>query len=298
VFDQAATAIPGGDQGVSPTRLPEQDKQDLANIAAAFSAPISLFGKVVDQNGVPVEGAKVFYSAAVEYFGKSSTYTGVSDSSGSFSITGIKGAGVYVEVSKDGYDRIPDKSYANFGYGVPSGRRPPSSSDPALFILRKKARADSLIAVDTDVAIPKNGTPVDISLQTGKAVPRGRGDLTVELWANDQEKDNERRYDWGFRVSVPGGGIMKRDPESMEFEAPGDGYEGIVEHTTSRGLTRWRDRFDDEYFVKLGNGTFARMHFRITTGGGHFASITSYLNPTPGSRNLEFDPNKQIAPQP
>jgi hypothetical protein len=35
------------------------------------------------------------------------------------------------------------------------------------------------------------------------------------------------------------------------------------------------------------------MRIRITTAGGHFATISSFVNPS-GSRNLEFDENKVI----
>lgn len=272
------------------------DKENVGKIIAAFGAPIVFFGKVVDQTGNPVKDAKVYYSAADQYFGDSSKYQGISDSIGRFSITGIRGAGVYVEVSKEGYDRIPDESYSSFGYGVPSGKRPPTKGTPAIFTLRKKTEAEPLIAIDRDVIVPKDGTPVEVSLKTGKAVLSGKGDLKIECWADDGQKDVQRRYHWRFRLSVPDGGLVERTDTTFAFQAPADGYEPSEEFEMPPSVERWKDSFDTSYFVRLRDGTYARMRFRITTGGDHYASITSYLNPQPGSRNLEFDSRKTVKP--
>jgi hypothetical protein len=79
----------------------------------------------------------------------------------------------------------------------------------------------------------------------------------------------------------------------FDFEAPISGYQSIVEFSMSKDAERWKNDFEAEYFVKLANGHYARMEFRITTGGDHFASIDVYYNPS-GSRNLEYDPKKRL----
>jgi hypothetical protein len=56
----------------------------------------------------------------------------------------------------------------------------------------------------------------------------------------------------------------------------------------------WNDSQSRAYFLTLANGTYARIDFTMAAGGDHFFSITSYLNPKPGHRNLEYDPAKQI----
>lgn len=84
--------------------------------------------------------------------------------------------------------------------------------------------------------------------------------------------------------------MIRSDPE-LSFEAPESGYSSTVEVNMSHASTRWQRDSDEQYWLKLRNGTFARMRFRITTGGAHFATIMAYLNPS-GSRNLEFDPSK------
>jgi Carboxypeptidase regulatory-like domain len=275
--------------------LATEDRQKLAKVQGVFSAPIEFFGKVVDNTGRTIPGANVFYSAADQYFGPSTKYNTVSDVNGLFSLRGAKGAGLYVEVSKEGYERIADKSYRTFGFGMQSGDAPPSQYNPAVFILRKKNIADRLVQVDRDIAVLTDGTPLEVSLVTGKPVGPGQGDLKVECWTNsvNPNPNANERYDWHFRLSVPGGGIVERTNGELSFEAPEVGYEPSIEYQMSQRAERWRRDHDGQYWVKLGNGTFARMRFRITTGGSHFVSITSYLNPS-GSRNLEFDPDKAL----
>lgn len=269
-----------------------KDKENVGKILTVFGAPIDFYGKVQDQHGNPVGGAKVHYSAADRYFGDSSKYEGTSSSDGLFSITGIKGAGLYVSVYKDDYDGL-DQSGGSFGYGMRGERQAPTKDNPAIFILRKKGETEPLVAIDRDIVVAKDGTPIEVSLRTGKVVPGGREGIKMECWADDQHKDGRRRYEWHFRLTIPGGGLIQRQNTSFDFEAPTDGYRPFEEFRMPQSAERWKDSFERDYFVKLGSGTFARMHFRITTGGDHFASITSFLNPQPGSRNLEYDPNKK-----
>jgi hypothetical protein len=288
---------------ISPTAIPDipganltqADKQKLGKILTVFSAPIEFYGKVIDQTGEPVQSAKVYYSAADQYFGKSSKYEGVSDTQGLFSIKGIKGAGLYVEVSKPGYDRLPNKSYGGFGYGMPSGNSPPSKDNPAIFVLRKKGQSEPLISEDRDVKVSKDGTPVEVDLSTGRSVGLGQGDVKIECWANNVgfDPNSHQPYDWRCRISVPEGGLTARQ-EEFAFEAPEAGYEAFDEINMPQDAQRWRGDVTKEYFLKVRGDRYARIKFRITTGRNQFASITSYLNPQPGSRNLEFDPAKQI----
>jgi hypothetical protein len=117
----------------------------------------------------------------------------------------------------------------------------------------------------------------------------------LECWTQNEGLDTNlaQPYDWRFRLTVPGGGVVERTGE-FAFEAPKEGYREVVEFAMPKDVERWKQDFRNEYFVKLRNGRYARMKFRITSGGAHFATVSSYLNPTPGSRNLEYDPAKTV----
>ena len=298
---EAAPAVPSATVDGKPAPTLDASKQDEKRIGAieamrrAYNAPIVFYGKAVDEEGNPLAEAKVGYSVADNPLKDGSKYEGISDASGSFSLSGVKGASMTVAVTKEGYYFIRGKSSGSFGYGVPNSspdsRDIPTKESPAIFVLRKMSNAIPLVSVDRDVIIPKNGAPVGISLSTGKAV--ANGDIVLECWTQNEGLDPNlaQPYDWKFRLTVPVGGVVERT-DQFAFEAPTEGYREVVEFEMPKDAERWKQDFQNEYFVKLGDGRYARMKFRITSGGAHFATVSSYLNPTPGSRNLEYDPAK------
>ena len=282
-----------------PKSKNEARAEAVKMVQGIFNTPISFYGKVQDQFGKPVEGAQVKYSAIDKFWENGSHYEGVSDASGYFSITGIKGAGLTVGVMKDGYDNIDGKSDGSFGYGMgvdKTRQKPPTQDSPAIFILRKKAKAEPLIAISTNFRVPKNGSPVEISLKTGMGVAPGQGDLKIECWTSDQSKNAQGHYEWHCRFSTPGGGLVERG-DQLDQEAPVDGYKPFVEFEMAQNTQPWRPSAGGEYFLKIGNGSYARARLQMIAGGDHFATVESYLNPKPGSRNLEYDPSKQAPAQ-
>ncbi len=260
-------------------------------IHSIYSAPISFYGKVQDQFGNPIPEATVKYEVVDKFWADGSQYIGSSDLNGLFSISHIGGAGITVGVLKDGYDGIPGKSSQTFGYGMgPDEYRkaPPTEGAPALFILRKMEKAERLIVNDNYVPVPRDGTPVLIDLKQGQRVPSGTGDLQVESWISEQLKDARGRYPWHCRVTVPGGGIMERG-EQQDQQAPSDGYVSSIEFDMKQDAPRWTPSLGGDYFLKLGSGCYARARIAMISGGDNFISVESFLNPKPGSRNLEYD---------
>jgi len=279
---------------VNGLSLTKGDQDNLAKITSAFGAPISFYGKVTDQYGEPVPDAKIHYSAADQYFGNSSKYEGTSASDGSFSINGIKGAGLYVSVYKNGYDGTP-KSGGGFGYGVPTGNRPPTGDNPAVFILRKKGPTKPLIVVSSrQYEVAKTGEPVRVSLKTGRKIITGQSDIEVRSWVRDGMKDEKGRFEWRCSISVPDGELARRQDDSV-FEAPEVGYEATDEIKMTLLDDKWKRDLGRDYFVRLHDNTYALVKIEMMAGGNYnFFLLESYLNPTVGDRNLEFDPAKQV----
>jgi hypothetical protein len=131
---------------------------------------------------------------------------------------------------------------------------------------------------------------VEIDLAKVAAVPVGKGDLKIEVWTEDQAKDAQGHYRWRSRMSIHEGGLLERN-NPYDFVAPDDGYAPSVEISMTTTADGWKQGIEKEYFAKLSDGRFARFSFELTTVGDHFVTIESYLNPKPGSRNLEFDPS-------
>lgn len=287
---------------VPGVNLTPDDKEKLAKIVQVYSASIDFWGKVIDQHGNPVDGAAVHYSVDDKYFRDGTKYEGTSDGQGLFSLSNIKGAGLYVRVAKVGYYHIGEKSARSFGYGTPSGEAPPSKQKPAIFVLQKMGETEPLIKLGTGgVLVPKDGKPYQLSLRHERGrFPSGAAssDLQVELWS-DYERPPvfKKSYDWRCRISVPGGGMVERVP-GFNFEAPAEGYTSAFEFAMPATAERWQPSIEKEFFLKLADGCYARAKLGVISGGDIFVTLESYLNPAPDHRNLEFDPAKAIPPKP
>jgi hypothetical protein len=257
--------------------------------------PITFYGKVVDEKNNPIAGAMAKMSAADHPYGIGSKYERITDESGLFSISGIHGAGLSVTVSKEGYYSLP-QSWGDFGYAFRDGEdKPPHTdpNDPAIFVLRKMGETEPLIMVHKEVRIDKNGVPVAMDLHTGKTYGLTNSDIQVQSWTQNQGivPGSGKHYDWRCVITVPGGGLQARTGSQFDFTAPTDGYQPGDEISMSATDPKWSSRQKREYYLKLANGEYARISFTMATGGYNLFGITSYLNPQPGHRNLEANPD-------
>lgn len=273
----------------------EKRKEIIGQIVASLNTPIEFYGKVVDQNGDPVPHARVGYGLADRFNASGSDGHTYADEAGNIHITGVKGAEIGVSASKEGYYKIHNVSNQRFAYGRgpdSTTKPPPRKDNPAIFVLHKMGKAEPLVRAEQSARIPKDGTPVTVDLATGRVSPNGN--LRVEAWTAPPE--GTRRFTWRCRLTVPGGGLVERKGQ-FDFEAPQDGYEESVELGMRQDAEQWTSDQQRDYFVKLPDGRFARINFRMIAGGNHYFVMESFLNPKPGSRNLEYDP-KQSAPTP
>jgi hypothetical protein len=62
----------------------------------------------------------------------------------------------------------------------------------------------------------------------------------------------------------------------------------------SRGIRGRLGTATKKYFARLPNGRYARFSIKFYAGDRNFIVFESYLNPKPGSRNLEFDSQKTV----
>ncbi len=283
--------------------IPEKNEPvTIAKYLGLLMTPISFYGKAIDDKGDPVPGAHIAYQVAnqIDPNADNSKYSGTSDKDGNFSIAGLHGASLYVDVSKEGYYKTPSfdghrGSYDGFTYAGVRAKdsvTPPTSDTPAIFVLRKEGGGVALAHWGRSISIAKNGELQLVNLRTGRSTPQG--DLEVQCWTEDQNKDARGHYPWQCQVSVVGGGLVKREGE-FDFEAPAEGYQSTDDIAPPRD--RWSPQGKRQYFVKTADGHYARITLDIVAGGDHFMTIESYYNPTPGDRNLEYNPNQQRAAQ-
>lgn len=268
-----------------------QEKED--RLLDEWRTPIEFSGKVVNEEESPVQGAQIDFSCNDLSASGTSFYHATSDSQGLFSIKGIQGKLLTVKVSKSGY-YTSKRDNDSFYYSGLNVNFKANAAIPMVFHLRKKGRGETLVAFKKSFRVPKDGTPVEIDLIKGVAVPTGQGHLRIEC-RTEKPEARGAKYDWKCRVSVPGGGLALNIDE-FGFLAPADGYENFDQIDMLTAVSeRWQSNATRNYFVHTASGYFGRLNFEMISGGDHFCVIESALNPSAGSRNLEFDESAQPA---
>ncbi len=265
--------------------LPERDRTAINLLKSIYAAPISVYGKVVDENNSPISGAIVEFSLNDKYFKEGTKGTTVSDMMGYFTVKG-SGVSVYIKLQKEGYYLIPNRSNGSI-----RANQDTSLEKPVVFVLKKAGSPQSLVHNEVlSKAIPVN-TPVDIDLTTRKPVNAGQGHIQVQVWIDGLPPLGQKynNFAWHCRVSVPGGGIIERKNQ-LAFEAPSEGYQTSMEATFKQG-EGWKDFIEKDIYVHLPNGTYARgkLYLAADTDEAH-VSFDSYWNKS-GSRNLEAGAN-------
>ena len=266
----------------------------------ASHSPINFWGKVVDQNGNPIEGVTATFSLTSDMFSEDNPKTVVlSDANGRFSLTEKTGLGISVWVTKDGYYSISGEADASLNYFQKS-KNPlfsfrrggtnepfPTEQQPTIFTLTKKGQpAANLIRKHLRVPMPKDGTPVDIDLVQGRVIAAGQGDLQVESWVTDNGKDVVHPFPWKCHVTVLNGGLQLRS-RPLAFQAPTGGYQSKDEASMSPGGDHWSKDMNRQYFLQISGNRYVRMRFEMVSGGNNFLNLDYFLNPKPGDTNLE-----------
>jgi hypothetical protein len=269
--------------------------------------PIRFYGKVVDTDGHPVPAAQIYVSFDEFPYSPGVRDDTSSDENGNFSIWG-HGAAIVIMTSKGGYYKLPE-SDGNFPTWPPGNRESlpqgmgdywhSSSSNPVKFTLRKMGVCEPIIQHGGDfglnIKVKGDGTPISMDLTAGRIYRLTEEDLKVQAWINDQDvrPGSVQHFDWRYKISIPGGGLQIRNSE-FDFQAPQDGYLPSDEINVSSSDPQWNSSATREYFLKLATGKYARIKITVAVGGNDGFTITSYLNPQIGHRNLEYDPSLKV----
>lgn len=126
------------DRGVSLQVLTQQLATVWSNEwAGKLDGPIEFYGKVVDENGSPLNGASATINC--RFFPEKQFKTNIySDANGFFELQNLVGQGLMVNVRKDGYKEVPGTNEHSFLYhGVANGFHA-DANKPIIFRLRKR----------------------------------------------------------------------------------------------------------------------------------------------------------------
>jgi hypothetical protein len=281
------------------TREPSKEELDAA--LAVFSTPITFYGKVVDQRSVPVSDATIEIKAQNTPLGNGKTQLLKSDANGLFSISGIHGANLLVKVSKNGWRQLTDlqgkahskpPSQKTFAYGWDrgSGIHMPDMSNPEIFMLQRPGVIEPLVTQpELRWYLPPGGGTKVVSLQPDQNPTH---QIRVECRISQPSDPMERRYDWTLELTPMHGKIVMHR-ELFPFEAPESGYHSseTVKFDSAMG-DQWKDRIEQGYFVLFDDHTFARLTVNCYARQKSLIVLQTWLNPKPGSRNLEDDASK------
>jgi hypothetical protein len=263
----------------------ETIKKSLEEGKSDWRTPIEFYGRVIDDSNNAISGAKIDFSCNDLSPSGTSYYYATSDANGGFSITGIQGKLLQVSVSKAGYYSY-DPAGQFFYYAGQNQNFVADIGNPVVFKLREIGAGAKLFHIHSSFPIPKDGSPVFIDLATGETGAQNGTSFKVECLTHDETKVLGWQFDWQCHITVPGGGLQTNN-DLFPFQAPNEGYqmdEQIV--MKAKDNPEWSQDVKRNYYVKTGDGHFARMNFRMIAHGDHFCQIDSFLN-MDGTQNLE-----------
>ena len=121
-----------------------------SEINALYLTPISIHGRVIDENGAPIPAAMVEIGIADKPLQTGSRYARITDQDGAFSLTDVRGIAFSLRASKTGY-HTTDKSRAQRNVVVPSSDdiAQPSEREPVDLVLQKKGPIAPLLSSRT-----------------------------------------------------------------------------------------------------------------------------------------------------
>jgi hypothetical protein len=264
--------------------------------ATENTTPQDLYGRVIDHYGQPVPEAEVDGNLAwiqgVDVGEKTKTYRTTTDSKGDFQFTGVFGWQLGVVPHKLGYELELRSNYRAMKK-PPEGKT--SATSRAIFTMWKLKGPEAMVHTKIHAYIPCDGTSVVFDLLTGKKA-NAEGDVMVKLLRNPVNIVRGKPFDWSVALEIANGG-MTEIADMYPYEAPATGYESSVTINMPVEMKNWDATHTRSYYVKARNG---QVYGRITVNiqadfqpPPTLFDVDIYVNPS-SSRNLEFDPSKQI----
>lgn len=311
IGQSSTNSLSGASQDISTNAmappLDEKRVKAMRDTILSQNIPIKFWGKVIDQDNHPLEGVKVrlYTMRGNEYapgkFNYPIDYRDFTTSAdGLFTLTDATGYTLTIEsIAKEGYELA--KSRMTFGYNGSSDLFVPESQHPVIFKMWKKGIQEPLIFYHKNTRIPYDGTPITLDLAKGKYSTdvNAAGDLRITLLRSPLKiKWGTRNFDWQATIDAIDGGIIETKDEFM-YRAPVEGYLPRIEIKMASGDPNWTSHKELSFYLKSQGGKhYSRVTVEFRTDSDQETTgftFTSYINPT-GSRNLEYDPAKEIKP--
>ncbi|MEN8136764.1 MAG: hypothetical protein ABFS18_14715 [Thermodesulfobacteriota bacterium] len=290
--------------------------------SSAYGSPTAkLTVKVVDEQGVPIQGAKTYISfAKPNYSGigvADILKKGMSDKEGLFSSKSSTMNYIGVSAKKEGYYHS-DVSY-EFTSRSKLLRRWEPWNPTVEVVLKKKRNPVPMYMKGTGwIQVPATGTSVGYDLEKGDWVtPYGKGITKDFVFIFSSDIKAYREYDLkmtlGFSNELDGikKYLFNKEDQSYfkwPFKAPANGYDGELVKTIhkipgktetninreAKYIFRVRTITDKEGNIISANYGKVASEFELSPEGSECMIRFSYYFDPEGTRNLEEDPEKNL----
>ena len=212
---------------------------------------------------------------------------------GLFSVSDIQGKRLVVDVSKEGYLSTSSShnsfEYSDFTDGL---FHVPDSNNPVNFRLQKLLGAEPMYEFLQVGQITPGGTPLVLSITTGKIGKQGDLACSVTLGPGRGDFD---AADFTVTLEALNGAGFRQSDEEFLFNAPESGYQNTLVLAIKADDPNYRAAQTLRFYVRTGGGKYAAVELEVVLLKMNRARLKAFIHYNPsGSRNLEFDQNKWI----
>ena len=243
---------------------PDKGDQIKEGLAKLNDVPIAFYGRLEDQFGSPVVGAKIAASIRI-YNGVQSTAERVSvasDANGFFQVKGGKGESLGLWPSKEGYTLATTGTEFKYSY-MYADHYTPDPNNPTVIKMWKLQGAEPLVGIGKEYKLPFTNAPFFFDLATGNVSDNG-GDLEIIITRVPGSLSKRSPGDWSIEFKPVSGGIIESEPATshITYEAPAGGYQDGYFVQMNHDDPAWYDNVDKVFFLKSRGGqVYSKLNF-------------------------------------
>jgi hypothetical protein len=258
--------------------------------------PIEFFGKVVDQDQVPIPGATAVLEWTTAVGSDPAPRRSVeTDLEGKFQLADVQGKRLVVNVLKQGYEDTKE-SQRSFEFADFSDFRfyVPDRDHPVIFRLQKLGQTEPMYKFHVAAEMPLGADSLAISSKTGKIGAGGDLKFSANIGAA------QNRYGPEYSITLFGlnGSVIASSNDEFLWNAPADGYQGQLEFAMSANNPKYSRSHKWRFYVRTADAKYAAADLDVEiiprTSKLSISGLI-YFNPS-GSHNLTFDFNKCLNP--
>lgn len=260
------------------------------------NSEINFWGKILDQNGLPLSGVRVvmrirqwFYEPNAGPGTLSPKHEIISDADGRFAWTGAFGDSLELEsVIKEGY-RLSPKNRLGYDYTPNMESVQITAANPVIIRMWKLIERENLLTFRTLFGFAPDGRSYTMDLKSNKKHlgDAPDGDLVIHF-TRPAKIDPKQKYDWGLDLEIIDGGLIEVNDE-FGYMAPEIGYQKKINIQLRASAVDWTDTMTKDFYIRSrGGAIYGLLHLTISSeyDGQSAILFETRLNPS-GSRNLQ-----------